>query len=188
MFGRSRFTPYRRIRTHFLELDNEYDNLLAEDHSELGGLLDESIAAARSGDGTRAFRQLDRFWARLAMHIRAEHLHLFPVLLEAAGISDVEVTISRLREDHNYFMQELAELVKVMRKLTEEKIDDPMTQLKEVESRLERVKERLRTHNEIEELNVYPLTNTALSAEKARTLDTKMRKELENLPPRFTIS
>ncbi len=39
-------------------------------------------------NSTEIFEKLDIFWARLAMHIRAEHLHLFPVTLKALESKD----------------------------------------------------------------------------------------------------
>jgi hypothetical protein len=57
--------------------------LLAHDHSELDGLLDAACSALAAGALERSFETVDVFWARLAMHIRAEHLHLFPTVLQA---------------------------------------------------------------------------------------------------------
>lgn len=51
---------------------------LADDHSEMDALLEEFFDALCCADVELIYQTLDFFWARLAMHIRAEHLHLFP--------------------------------------------------------------------------------------------------------------
>src|ERR687883_1445422 len=66
--------------------------------------------------------------ARLAVHIRAEHLCLFPAVLDAARrsqtnaggatrLAEAEAVISRLKRDHDFFMREMAGAVKTMREL-----------------------------------------------------------------------
>jgi hypothetical protein len=60
------------------------NNLLASDHDELDELLDKLFASFdASGSVEQIYQKLDLFWARLAVHIRAEHLHLFPLILGA---------------------------------------------------------------------------------------------------------
>src|SRR5437764_14237253 len=54
------------------------ESLLEEDHASLGGLIEELCAALDGSDVARSFALLDLVWARLAVHIRAEHLCLFP--------------------------------------------------------------------------------------------------------------
>ena len=61
---------------------------LAHDHAELGKLLGEVKAALDNKDVARTNASLDLFWARLAIHIRAEHLHVFPALVDAFSRSD----------------------------------------------------------------------------------------------------
>jgi hypothetical protein len=64
-------------------MKNPVESLLEDDHASLGQLfayLDEELARP---DIARAFELLDLFWARLAVHIRAENLHLFPALANA---------------------------------------------------------------------------------------------------------
>lgn len=60
--------------------------LLAHDHSELDSTLAGLVSALFEGDAARSLERLDLFWARLAMHIRAENLYLFPALLRAAEL------------------------------------------------------------------------------------------------------
>ncbi len=57
---------------------------LAHDHSELDDTREELTAALDDGDTERALQWLDLFWARLAIHIRAENIQLFPTLQCAA--------------------------------------------------------------------------------------------------------
>ena len=104
------------------------NSLLANDHAELDALADALVASLDGSDAQCIHRNLDYFWARLAMHIRAEHLHLFPALLRAcrtlpaeaeSGTSPkiLESRIERLKDDHDFFMRELAAAVKQAREL-----------------------------------------------------------------------
>src|SRR6185437_4393778 len=89
------------------------------------------FASVAKGDLDKSFDTLDVFWARLAMHIRAEHLHLFPATIAAvdklekrnrtaAGRAPSAQTareiIAQLRADHDFFMQELAAAITQLRK------------------------------------------------------------------------
>ena len=65
------------------EKSQSAEGLLAEDHEALDKALSALLAALDEGDSATAFARLDLFWARLAMHIRAEHLQLFPAILRA---------------------------------------------------------------------------------------------------------
>lgn len=56
---------------------------LANDHVALDQLLKQLQAALNDGDVKACYARLDLFWAKLAVHIRAEHLHLFPRVLQA---------------------------------------------------------------------------------------------------------
>jgi iron-sulfur cluster repair protein YtfE (RIC family) len=82
------------------------ETLLAHDHEELDGTLAELKSALSAGDAVRSLERLDRFWARLAMHIRAENHELFPVLKRAAAEApDAEKILSilaGLRHDHDF--------------------------------------------------------------------------------------
>jgi hypothetical protein len=95
--------------------------LLEEDHEAVGKLLEELRAGLRSGtDAGTVYGMLDRVWARLAVHIRAEHICLFPALLRSLGVlgdgqhgdiaphAEAESTVELLRSDHDFFMRELA--------------------------------------------------------------------------------
>ena len=65
------------------ELPGHAASVLAGDHSEIDRLTVNSLAALEDGDKSKAFAALDLLWARLAVHIRAEHLCLFPTILSA---------------------------------------------------------------------------------------------------------
>ena len=54
--------------------------MLTHDHSEIDALIDQIIGLFSSGEPEPIYEAIDLFWARLAIHIRAEHLHLFPTL------------------------------------------------------------------------------------------------------------
>lgn len=62
-------------------------DLLVNDHAELDLLLRGLPAEFDRGAARDVLAKLDLAWARLAVHIRAEHLHLFPALLKAADRS-----------------------------------------------------------------------------------------------------
>jgi hemerythrin-like domain-containing protein len=174
--------------------------LLEHDHSELDELLADSFRNLAAADVPRSFEKLDLFWARLAIHIRAEHLHLFPTLLHSLRSHDqskkagsrrpsletVEKTIARLREDHDFFMTELGVAVKQLRDIRPETHRDKPALIEKVRKKIAAVSERLKTHNELEESNVYPLAETLLTPAECVILNEKMRKELENVPQRFS--
>ena len=63
---------------------------------------------------------------RPAVHIRAEHLRLFPAVLSAtrddAGLyAEVESAVAALRRDHDFFMRELAAAVNALWKVANER-------------------------------------------------------------------
>src|ERR1044072_5042640 len=60
-------------------------DILVNDHAEVDALLRGLWDAFEDGEAEEVLAKLDYLWARLAVHIRAEHLHLFPALLAAAG-------------------------------------------------------------------------------------------------------
>ena len=171
--------------------------LLSADHAEVDQLLAEALASLRLGDCRSAFEMLDLFWARLAMHIRAEHLHLFPAVLSTIrsgkaedregcpSVRSVTAVIGQLRTDHDYFMKELARLIKQMRRLIANENADPSRELAMVANTLEDLSARLRAHNEIEENEIYPLAEIIFGPAQIKTLDSQIKSELENLPPRF---
>lgn len=155
--------------------------LLGGDHAELDELLDSVLVSLESGNATTAYSRLDMFWARLAMHIRAEHLHLFPALQGAPA--DVEAQLETLRGDHNFFMRELVHAIEVMRAASG---TGDATQIPAVADRMRILKERLAEHNAIEETEIYTLPGKMIRTDVRERIARSMRAELENLPPRFS--
>ena len=168
------------------------ENLLQTDHAEIDSLLVQIFAAYETNDVAEGFRWLDLFWARLAMHIRAEHLHLFPALIKAnderaAGEvlgkrSAIPILIENLHRDHDFFMRALVQAIKLMRPAVKnEDTQFPSAVIDHIQA----VKDRLAEHNVIEERKIYPLASTMLSADDYSELVQSMKKEIENMPPRF---
>ena len=172
------------------------EELLAKDHRQLDKLLGAVLAALQGENSIEAFETLDLFWARLAMHIRAENLHLFPSVLnkvkgdypdrncEYLPSMEVEKAIERLTADHNFFMQQLSRAIRILR---ETRIASNLTsEFETVREIIGGVSERLTAHNELEELIIYQMPRKLLPREEQIELATRIRRELEKLPPRFT--
>jgi hypothetical protein len=157
---------------------------LTDDHRELDELLTRTFAAIDSQDAKSLHRLIDLFWARLAVHIRAEHRHLFPRLTDAiSGTSKndgetLDEMIDGLRRDHDLFMKELATLVFH----TGEGMN---LDLEKIRHSLGELKIRLSSHNRTEETKVYQMIELILSPDDAADLREKIQQELQNLPPRF---
>ena len=173
------------------------NSLLEHDHEELGGILCDLFNALDRGDAEESFKRLDLFWARLGVHIRAEHLCLFPAVLNelnsgrkrcgggAPSLDEARQTIAQLRTDHDFFMRELASAIKQMRDLRA--MPDNLTAanvLRDIRGRVVAVRHRLEAHNKLEEERVYRWVNQLLSLREQTHLAAKLRRELENLPPR----
>jgi hypothetical protein len=168
-------------------------DLLTDDHAELDGLLRGLTTEFDRGDAGAVLARLDYVWARLAVHIRAEHLHLFPALMAAAEAgrsgaeaSEVRATVERLREDHDFFMRELAGAVNNARGLAARAGEDVSAALRQIGERVSAVAGRLAEHNRVEEQEVYRWPEALLGEAARADLGREMRRELENLPPRFS--
>lgn len=171
------------------------DHLLAHDHSELDAVQSATFTALAAGDIEQSFQNLDVFWARLAMHIRAENVHLFPTLLQAAekpgessgrpALEAVQTTIAQLRDDHDFFMNKLTAAMKDLRDLRRGKLSDPAEVINGVTTKLTSVSQRLESHNALEESIVYHWANALLDEPQQKTLSEAILRELENLPPRL---
>jgi hypothetical protein len=172
-------------------------DILVNDHAEVDALLRGVTVAFDDGDAREVFPKLDYLWARLAVHIRAEHLHLFPALLSAASAEgaghtpgapdarEVEADVRVLREDHDFFMRGLAEAVNDVRASAASEGAADAGLLPKVREKVRAVAARLAEHNRLEEGRVY-LWKTTLLCENARAeLRGRMKSEIENLPPRF---
>ena len=162
------------------------ENLLLDDHGQIDDLLKDVFGAVDAGTYAAAFQKLDLFWAHLAMHIRAEHLHLFPSILSRCGEGsttlNVPETLELLRDDHDLFMHDLARAIKSLRATSDENAERTWITIR---SHLIGLRERLTEHNRLEETEVYPLLGTVMDGLESDHLAGLMKRELENLPPRF---
>ena len=169
---------------------------LLNDHHEVGEVLKQLLTALHNKDVGVTYSRLDLFWARLAVHIRAEHLHLFPMVLNrltgtgataAPDLSEAQSIVENLRTDHDFFMRELARAIGILRELPA-KIANASDQAKftAVGDVVREVEKRLVTHNEIEENQIYHWASTILTKPEQTDLATRINAELENRPPRFS--
>jgi hypothetical protein len=171
---------------------------LVDDHAEVDALFRDLWREFDSGDAREVFSKLDYLWARLAVHIRAEHLHLFPALLAASErrrneeVDDVPATgevrqaVERLRGDHDFFMRELAGAVNAARELAAQDVLPDRERLLQIRGRAAAVAERLVEHNRVEEQQVYLWPDALLDRADLETLRAGVLREIENLPPRFS--
>jgi hemerythrin-like domain-containing protein len=165
--------------------DFDVANLLEADHDFIDEILNGAFEAIEAGDGERLFACADMFWARLGMHIRAEHLYLFPALENASaapkdtsGKEEVAEVLSRLRDDHNFFMRGMIQVMKALRKNSADA--DSVAEI------LKNIAERLAEHNELEESRVYRWADEVLNKKDRAALEERMLREITNLPPRFS--
>jgi hypothetical protein len=165
---------------------------LIDDHEAIDRILKELQTALRAGDIKTVHARLDLFWARLAVHIRAEHLHLFTTVLshtKKSSLAEARTVIAQLRLDHDFFMHQLALAVAIMRELLTLPVQviDPEG-LNNVENIILEVEERLLKHNDLEETKVYHWATILLNSEEQATLASQIETELHNRPPRFALS
>jgi len=169
---------------------------LISDHAATDKVLKQLQTALRSSDLETAHAKLDLFWARLAVHIRAEHLHLFPTILNrvenhpsAPSLKKAQTVVAQLRQDHDFFMHQLALAVAIMRELLTlpHQFVDPEG-LNNIKKIILEVEERLLKHNDLEESQVYHWATILLNSEEQATLASQISTELCNRPPRFTLS
>lgn len=176
-------------------MNNSVESLLEDDHASLGELLTELDLELAKPNFARGFELLDLFWARLAVHIRAENLHLFPALANTpasrfngkGGLPTFEEAHSlllRLRSDHDFFMKELAQIMKAAREFRTDQ-GAGRKAIGELRKRLTVVRKRLETHNRLEEKRVYTWPSILFDENAVVALTDRLRHELENLPPRF---
>lgn len=174
------------------------EQLLSDDHTQLDALLKALRTAIDKSDTESIFAHLDLFWARLAMHIRAEHLHLFPAIIkrmegpalltsESAPPVEILDSIARLRRDHDFFMHELAAGIKTVRALKDiGHLASGDQSMSSVAASIAAVSERLESHNKVEEELVYRLPVRVLTPAEQEALAEGVRRELQNVPPRFS--
>ena len=157
--------------------------LLTTDHKELDALGRGLFEAFDRGDAAEVLSKLDVVWARLAVHIRAEHLHLFPALLAASmggghaaggpSAREVEETLSRLRDDHNFFMRELSACVNALKRQAGGDECKPAEEFEAIRRSVLGVFERLREHNRLEEEEVYHWPRDLLSGAERNRLASR---------------
>lgn len=171
---------------------------LVDDHLELHQLLAQLRDALDHSDVQRTYAKLDLFWARLAVHIRAEHLHLFPSLVKlphhaetdsTPSLKEMQAVIKQLREDHDFFMHELSGAVLDVRALLNA-VDNQIVQseLRQVRDTITEVEHRLESHDEIEEGQVYLWVSSLLNQKEQSELAVAINTELENRPARFAAT
>jgi hypothetical protein len=172
---------------------------LSGDHVWLAELVDQLQLALAGSELENTRAKLDLFWARLAVHIRAEHLHLFPAVLSSLGrkdgppspaptLSEVQTVVATLQSDHDFFMSELARAVKIIRDLPAASAESRVKEaLREIRHKVKPVVQRLLTHNAMEENQIYRWTSIVLTVEEQTELAQRIGAELTNRPPRFTI-
>lgn len=175
---------------------NSMNRILDHDHSELDILLGAAFRALTQDSMERAFERLDLFWARLAVHIRAENMHLFPALLCAAERApergsaprqaEIADTIAQLRVDHDFFMRELMAAMKDLRESRRKALPAKgAAMIAGVRDRLERVSHRIAVHNALEESGAYRWVCLLLDQPKIESLAEDIGRELGNLPARL---
>ena len=174
------------------------NDVLVDDHAEVGALFGDLWREFDGGGARGVFEKLDYLWARLAVHIRAEHLHLFPALLNASVGSrgdgtdgaptpgEVRAAVERLREDHDFFMRELAGAVNAARELAAQDGPPDSELLLQIKGRASAVANRLAEHNRVEEGQVYLWPVALLAESELDSVREGMKREIENLPPRFS--
>jgi len=173
-----------------MPIKSKIQDILDQDHDELDTLFSDVFEALADGNCEQTYLKLDYFWARLAMHIRAEHLWLFPAVINiSAGRSDrfaaVPAIITELRADHDFFIREIARAIKAMRLVFEWGNENETIEI--VKTLLEQVQVRLIPHNQMEEDNIYPMVASELPPDEMSILIPSIMSELRKLPHRFRI-
>lgn len=170
---------------------------LSDDHRAVDKVLKQLLTALENKEVEVSYAKLDLLWARLAVHIRAEHLHLFPTLIKrltgsitgsAPDLNEVQSSIGKLRADHDFFMRELARAIGILRELPRP-LDSPGNEARwtSLVDMVLSVKTRLENHNEIEENQVYCWSDIILTKPEQIELAARINAELEHRPSRFSV-
>ena len=171
--------------------------VLADDHDALDEVLGQLHEALIAGDVEASHAGLDLFWARIAVHIRAEHLHLFKAVINrlsntvnhavATSLNEARLLVERLRADHDFFMHELGRSIGILRKVSNATdrgaIEGGMSAVREA---VLEVQKRLIMHNELEENQVYQWATLILNEQEQVDLANRISAELANHPSRFS--
>ena len=153
---------------------------LSDDHDAVSEVLEQLLTALDNRDIATSYSKLDLLWARLAVHIRAEHLHLFPAVV--GRLTEAQTIVENLRTDHDFFMRELARAVGILREVR----NGDEAALSAAAATVREVENRLATHNEIEEDQIYAQASIILTEPEQLELVAQINAELENRPPRFS--
>ena len=169
---------------------------LSDDHEVATKLLKHLLTALDNKDVHTSYSKLDLLWARLAVHIRAEHLHLFPAVINrlskssdgsVPSLSEALAIVEKLRADHDFFMRELARGLGILRELPPRIVTaSNEAKLTAVADIVREVEKRLATHNETEENQIYRWSSTILAEPEQLMLLGQINTELEKRPPRFS--
>ena len=176
---------------------SEASEPLAHDHSALHGILKQLQEALDGEDVATIHSHLDLFWARLAVHIRAEHLHLFPTIINALrekmfehslapNLHEAQLAVAQLRDDHEFFMHGLERAIVTARELSQ--AVDRSTGLNAIRNMILEIEKRLLIHNDTEENQIYRWATTVLNEEEQAALAMRINRELVNRPPRFDVN
>jgi len=158
---------------------------LSDDHHAVDEVLKQLMTALDNKDVRTSYTRLDLLWARLAVHIRAEHLHLFPAI--ASKMPEAQPVVDTLRADHDFFMHELAQAIGILRELPETTTPaSAEAKVVAVAAAVRELERRLATHNEIEEDQIYRWSSTMLTEPEQSELLRRINAELENRPSRFS--
>src|ERR1051325_2206029 len=94
---------------------------LSDDHDAVSEVLKQLLTALDNQDVKTSCARLDLLWARLAVHIRAEHLHLFPAVMDhltkagddvlVTDLSEAQAIVENLRTYHDFFMRQLGRAI-----------------------------------------------------------------------------
>lgn len=158
---------------------------LSDDHRAVSEVLQQLLTALDNGEVQTSYAKLDLLWARLAVHIRAEHLHLFPAI--EAKVSEAQPEIDGLRADHDFFMRELAAAIAILRELPRTIVRaSDVARFAAVAGTVREIEKRLATHDEIEEHQIYRWSSIILTQPEQSDLLARINAELENRPSRFS--
>jgi hypothetical protein len=162
------------------------ERTLSDDHGAIHEVLAQLRTALKHKQVKESYARLDLLWARLAVHIRAEHLHLFPAV--TSRLTEAQTIVERLRTDHDFFMRELARAIGILREtprpLGGSDSEATLTSVLEV---VLAVENRLADHNDIEENKIYHWATTLLTETEQIDLAARINAELEHRPSRFSV-
>jgi hypothetical protein len=169
---------------------------LNTEHQVMAELLKQLTGLLEKPDVLWAFEVLDFFWASLAVHIRAEHVCLFPAILNAPrdrfapadgapSYTEAVAMVARLRSDHTEFMNDLAQAIKLMREILDHPDETDQARIDAVKEFIAHLTLRLGLHAELEEDRIYKWARILLMPPEFNELEKAVRHEIETLPGRF---